>query len=70
MLVGRADEVHTLTRALEDAIAGRGSVVFVAGEAGIGKSRLVAEAVALQNLLLGNKRFFCKGCRQDSIRAA
>lgn len=47
MLVGRADEVHTLTRALEDAIAGRGSVVFVAGEAGIGKSRLVGEAVAL-----------------------
>jgi DNA-binding CsgD family transcriptional regulator/tetratricopeptide (TPR) repeat protein len=47
MLVGRAQEVDTLGRALEDAIAGRGSVVFVAGEAGIGKSRLVGEVVAL-----------------------
>jgi DNA-binding CsgD family transcriptional regulator len=47
MLVGRAHEVDALADALEEAIAGRGSVVFVAGEAGIGKSRLVGEVMSL-----------------------
>jgi DNA-binding CsgD family transcriptional regulator len=47
MLVGRAHEMDTLTRALDEAIAGRGSVVFVAGEAGIGKSRLAGEVMSL-----------------------
>lgn len=47
MLVGRAHEVDTMAHALDDAVAGRGGVVFVAGEAGIGKSRLVGEVMSL-----------------------
>jgi class 3 adenylate cyclase len=42
--VGRSEELRVLTDALEDAVDGRGAVVSVTGEAGIGKSRLVREA--------------------------
>ena len=44
-LVGRGLELHTMTGLLERAIAGRGSVVGVVGPPGIGKSRLVREAL-------------------------
>lgn len=43
---GRAGEVEELVRRLDLAAAGRRQVAFVEGEAGIGKSRLVAEARA------------------------
>ena len=43
VLVGRASETEILAAALGDAVAGHGSAVFVLGEAGIGKSRLVQE---------------------------
>jgi DNA-binding CsgD family transcriptional regulator/tetratricopeptide (TPR) repeat protein len=46
-LVGRGPEIARLSRLLEGAIGGQGRVVFVAGEAGIGKSRLVAELADL-----------------------
>ena len=42
VLVGRARERELLARALTALVAGTGSVVFVEGEAGIGKSRLLA----------------------------
>ncbi|SFW85484.1 helix-turn-helix transcriptional regulator [Amycolatopsis australiensis] len=45
-LVGRAGELRELSRAFDDALAGRGRAVFLAGESGIGKSRLAREAAA------------------------
>lgn len=44
--VGRERELATLLAHLADAEAGRGRVTFLAGEAGIGKSRLLAEVAA------------------------
>jgi hypothetical protein len=43
VLVGRAAELDALVAALTAASGGRSSLVFLAGEAGIGKSRLVHE---------------------------
>jgi DNA-binding SARP family transcriptional activator len=45
-LVGRAGELARLGDALERALGGSGQLVAVLGEAGIGKSRLVAEFAA------------------------
>lgn len=45
--VGRDDELDALGLALRDARDGRGTTLFVAGEPGIGKTRLTAEAVDL-----------------------
>jgi hypothetical protein len=42
-LAGRQAELAVLDSALRDALGGRGSVVVVVGEAGLGKTRLVAE---------------------------
>jgi DNA-binding SARP family transcriptional activator len=44
--LGREKELATLLRHLTDAADGRGRVTFLAGEAGIGKSRLLAELAA------------------------
>ena len=43
-LVGRAQEIASLERALDSARAGAGCGVVIGGEAGVGKSRLIAEA--------------------------
>jgi DNA-binding CsgD family transcriptional regulator len=45
-LFGREREVAVLSRAIEDAAAGRARVVTIGGPAGIGKSRLAAEGLA------------------------
>ena len=42
-MVGRERELEKLTKHLDDALEGRGSAVFISGEAGIGKTRLVEE---------------------------
>ena len=43
IFVGRQREVESLTTALDDAMAGRGRLVMLAGEPGIGKTRLAEE---------------------------
>jgi AAA ATPase domain len=45
-LVGRARPLGELEAALREAVAGRGALALVTGEAGIGKSRLAAELAA------------------------
>jgi predicted ATPase len=47
VLVGRAAEMDALVAAFERARAGRGEVVYLTGEAGIGKSRLAHELVVV-----------------------
>ena len=42
-LVGREEELAALDHAVRDAISGAGSVIFVVGEPGLGKTRLVQE---------------------------
>ena len=42
-LVGREAELQAARRLLEGVLAGRGGVLAISGEAGIGKSRLIAE---------------------------
>ena len=44
-LVGRREELAALDASLEGALAGEGRIVGIAAEAGMGKSRLVAEFV-------------------------
>ena len=44
--VGRTAHLETLLRLAEQAWAGRGRVAVLVGEAGIGKSRLIAEVRA------------------------
>ena len=43
ILVGRSAELNVLQECIETAASGQGGVVLLSGEAGIGKSRLVAE---------------------------
>ena len=45
-LIGRTTELAALHRLLEQAHSGQGYVALIGGEAGIGKSRLVAETLA------------------------
>jgi DNA-binding SARP family transcriptional activator len=45
VFVGRGRELSELVRALEDSLAGRGRLVLVAGEPGVGKSRLADELI-------------------------
>jgi DNA-binding CsgD family transcriptional regulator/tetratricopeptide (TPR) repeat protein len=47
VVIGREAELRTLAEHLSAALGGRGGCVFVTGEAGIGKSRLVREVSAL-----------------------
>lgn len=60
ILVGRTTELASLVDRLELAVAGAGRVVLLAGEAGIGKSRLVDELVAVaQRRGVAVRRGFC-----------
>jgi transcriptional regulator with AAA-type ATPase domain len=46
VFVGRQAEMEVLQAALEDALAGRGRLVMLVGEAGIGKTRTAREFLA------------------------
>src|SRR2546421_4911260 len=46
-LIGRAAEMNRLRQLLHDARRGRGTSVFIVGEAGVGKTRLIEELEAL-----------------------
>ncbi len=43
ILIGRAAQLELLERAVDGIVNGRGETFLIAGEAGIGKSRLIAE---------------------------
>ena len=66
-LVGRDEEIDLLLRRWVRAKAGDGQVVLVAGEAGLGKSRIIAE---LEERLCAEPhlhlRYFCSPYHQDS----
>ncbi len=66
-LIGRDEELGLLLRRWHEAKAGDGRVVLLSGEAGIGKSRLLA---ALEERLAGEPysglRYFCSPHHQDS----
>jgi len=66
-LAGREEELELLERRWRRARTGAGQVVLLAGEAGIGKSRLVT---ALQERIQGEPhtrlRYFCSPHHQDS----
>jgi len=59
-LVGRDDELARLRDAVADAAAGRARLVLVSGDAGIGKTRLVAEL--LRSLEPAGARVLAGGC--------
>jgi DNA-binding SARP family transcriptional activator/tetratricopeptide (TPR) repeat protein len=44
-LVGRTEERSSILRRMEDTLHGRGGVILIEGESGIGKSRLVEELI-------------------------
>lgn len=60
MFVGRGAQMETLRAALADAEAGRPGAVFIAGEAGVGKTRLVIEFERVA--LAAGARFLIGGC--------
>jgi predicted ATPase len=66
-LVGRDEELDLLLRRWQESMAGEGRVVLLSGEAGIGKSRLLA---ALEKQLTSEPHdslhYFCSPHHQDS----
>lgn len=57
-LVGRAAEIKTFRRILQRAGAGKGQLVFLEGETGMGKSRLCREVLALCRTGQGTAVFY------------
>ncbi len=60
VFVGRDDELHTLRARLAEAESGRGSLVALVGEPGIGKTRTVEELLA--RAALGDERVLWGRC--------
>jgi len=49
-IVGRDEELHILQRSLDEAAGGDGRLVLIAGDAGVGKTRLVEELITYAHL--------------------
>jgi class 3 adenylate cyclase len=56
-LIGRGDELGRLRSAMSSVIAGRGQIVSIIGEAGLGKSRILAELKKEWDPLGGDHRW-------------
>jgi class 3 adenylate cyclase len=68
-LIGRDEELELLVRRWRRAASGEGQIVLISGEAGIGKSRLVAalqEAMAASGEECERLEWFCSPHHQDS----
>ncbi|WP_179294613.1 adenylate/guanylate cyclase domain-containing protein [Mesorhizobium sp. WSM3879] len=66
-LVGREDEIELLQRQWHCAKSGKGRVVLMSGEPGIGKSRLIVTLQeGIQNESHSQLRYFCSPHHQDS----
>jgi class 3 adenylate cyclase/predicted ATPase len=66
-LIGRDEEIDLLLRRWSRAKSGEGQVVLVSGEAGIGKSHIVATlAERLDEERILQLRYFCSSYHQDS----
>lgn len=64
-MIGRTDELHQIAERLELAANGYGQIVGVTGEAGLGKSRLIAEGIRLSR----RRNFIGYGgtCQSDGV---
>jgi class 3 adenylate cyclase len=68
-LIGREEELKLLVRRWRRAVSGEGQIVLISGEAGIGKSRLIAalqEAIAATGDNCERLEWFCSPYHQDS----
>ena len=54
-LIGRGDEIREMRQVLEEFHEGRGGIVCLIGEAGIGKSRLINELHAEWKKIAGGE---------------
>jgi predicted ATPase/DNA-binding winged helix-turn-helix (wHTH) protein len=67
-LIGRDEELELLLRRWTQVKSGDGRVVLISGEAGIGKSRIVAELqTRIQSEEHEHLRFFCSPNLRDSV---
>ncbi len=64
-MVGRQSELHTIGEKLALAVAGRAQVIGIVAEAGMGKSRLVAEVIRLAHRL--GFAGYGGACQSDAI---
>ena len=66
-MIGRDDEIELLLRRWRSAVTGQGQAVLIAGEAGLGKSRLMVE---LEHRIGSEpheqRRYFCSPYQQDT----
>ena len=66
-LIGRDEELELLLQHWRQAKTGEGQLVLLSGEAGIGKSRVIAAVEQqLRGESLTNLRYSCSPCHQDS----